>query len=275
MDTGLLNSPNPKMYPKLIDIGPFTIHTYGLLLVLAYLAAIALAAHLAEKNGIPRVYAWDLGFVVIISALLGAKLLMVLSELGTYWREPSLLLSVEFWRAGGVFYGGLLGATAGSALYAWKHPRLPFWLMADAAAPAIALGQSIGRLGCFAAGCDYGSRTSVPWAVTFTSTYASERTGVPLNVPLHPAQLYESFTTLLIFAFLLFVHGRRRFKGQVFALYLVTYGVARFILEFFRGDADRGFVFAWVSTSQFVSLLIVPAGLVLYGYLRRRQDKRV
>ncbi len=264
------------MYPKLIDIGPLTIHTYGLLLVTAYLVAIALAAHLAEKNGIPRAYAWDLGFVVIISALIGAKLLMVLSELGTYLREPSLLLSIEFWRAGGVFYGGLLGAIVGSALYAWKHPKLPFWLMADAAAPAIALGQSIGRLGCFAAGCDYGRPAQVPWAVTFTSVYASERTGVPLNIPLHPAQLYESFATLVIFGFLLFLHRRKRFPGQVFILYLITYGIARFVLEFFRGDPDRGFVFAWVSTSQFVSLLIVPAGLVLYWHLRKqRQGKRV
>jgi len=264
------------MYPKLLEIGPLTIHTYGLLLVTAYLVAIALAAHLAERNGLPRAYAWDLGFVVIISALIGAKLLMVLSELGTYLQEPSLLLSIEFWRAGGVFYGGLLGAIGGSALYAWKNPRLPFWPMADACAPAIALGQSIGRLGCFAAGCDYGSSANVPWAVTFTNAYASERTGVPLNVPLHPAQLYESFTTLAIFAILLVFYRRKRFSGQIFALYLILYGVARFILEFFRGDADRGFVFAWVSTSQFVSLLIIPAGLILYWHLRRqRQDKRV
>jgi len=264
------------MYPKLIELGPLTIHSYGLLLVTAYLVAIAVTAHLAEKNRIARSYAWDLGFVVIISALIGAKLLMVVSELGIYLREPSLLLSVEFWRAGGVFYGGLLGAIAGSALYGWKHPRMPFWLMADAAAPAIALGQSIGRLGCFAAGCDYGSPAQAPWAVTFTDVYASERTGVPLNIPLHPAQLYESFTTLLIFAFLLFLHRKRRFPGQVFALYLITYGAARFILEFFRGDVDRGFVFAWVSTSQFVSVLIIPAGLLLYWHLRRqRQDRRV
>ena len=114
----------------------------------------------------------------------------------------------------------------------------------------------------------------VPWAVTFTSVYASERTGVPLNIPLHPAQLYESFATLVIFAFLLFLHRRKRFPGQVFVLYLITYGVARFILEFFRGDPDRGFVFAWVSTSQFVSLLIVPVGFVLYWHLRNRRQKK-
>jgi len=264
------------MLPKLIDFGPLTIHSYGFLLVAAYLVAIALAARLAEKDGIPRNYAWDLGFVVIISALIGAKLLMIASDLGFYLNDPSQLLSIEFWRAGGVFYGGLLGALAGSAIYGWKNPRLPFWLMADAAAPAIALGQSIGRLGCFAAGCDYGRPANVPWAVTFTSEYASERTGVPLNIPLHPTQLYESFSTLLIFVVLLMLYRRRGVKGQVFAVYLITYGVARFILEFFRGDADRGFVFAWVSTSQFVSILIIPAGLVLYWYLRKRpQAKRV
>ncbi|HXK59454.1 MAG TPA: prolipoprotein diacylglyceryl transferase [Acidobacteriota bacterium] len=256
------------MLSKLVELGPVTIHTYGVLLVTAYLTAIALTARLAEKDKVPRAYAWDLGFVVIISALIGAKLLMVASEIGTYLRDPSLFLSLDFWRAGGVFYGGFIGAVAGSAIYAWRNPQLPFWIMADAAAPAIALGQSIGRLGCFAAGCDYGRPADVPWAVTFTSEYARARTGVPLNIPLHPAQLYESFSTLLIFLFLLVLHRHKKFQGQVFAAYLIAYGIARFFLEFFRGDADRGFVFAWVSTSQFISLLIVPAGLALYWYRR-------
>jgi phosphatidylglycerol:prolipoprotein diacylglycerol transferase len=262
------------MFPKLFEIGPITLHTYGLLLVTAYLVGIALTARLAEKDGIPRVYAWDLGFVIILSAIIGAKLLMVLSELGAYLSDPSILLTVGFWRAGGVFYGGLLGAVLGSALYARRRPEIPFWKMGDAAAPAIALGQTIGRLGCFSAGCDYGSPTTVPWAVTFTSQYANEKTGVPLGVPLHPTQLYEAFATLLICGALLFLHRRRRFAGQVFTVYFILYGIARFFLEFYRGDPDRGFVYGWMSTSQFISILTVPAGLVLYWYLRSRAHGR-
>jgi phosphatidylglycerol---prolipoprotein diacylglyceryl transferase len=264
------------MLPKLFEFGPLTLHTYGLLLVTAYLLAISLTARLAERDGIPRAYAWDLGFVVILSALLGAKFLMVLSEFDLYWREPSLLFSLQFWRAGGVFYGGLLGAVAGGVIYAWRRPEVTFWRLADAAAPAIPLGQSIGRLGCLAAGCDYGKPTDVPWAITFTNPYAHEHVGVPLNIPLHPTQIYESFATFIIFLALLALHRRRAFVGQVFLLYFLMYGVARFFLEYFRGDEDRGFVLGWFSTSQFISLLIVPVALLLYWHLAsaRRHGKQ-
>jgi len=259
------------MLPKLLEIGPIVLHSYGLLLVTAVLSAIALTAALSEKQQLPRAYAWDLGFVIVLSSVIGAKLLMVLGDLRTYIEEPSLLISVEFLRAGGVFYGGLLAAIAGRALYIWRRPQIPFWKTADAAAPAIALGQSIGRIGCFAAGCDYGKPADLPWAVTFTDGYAHQLSGVPLNTPLHPAQLYESATTLVIFAVLLLWFGRRSFDGQLFSLYLLLYSTARFLLEFYRGDVDRGFVFGWLSTSQFISLILFPVGIGLYFYLRGRK----
>ncbi|MGH9341930.1 MAG: prolipoprotein diacylglyceryl transferase [Acidobacteriota bacterium] len=259
------------MYPELIDLGPITLHTYGLLLAVAYLVAISLAAYLAEKDGIPREKAWDIGFIVIISAIVGAKLLLVITDVGGYLNQPSRFLSLEFWQAGGVYYGGLIGAVAGASFYIWRNPKLPYWKVTDAAAPAIALGQSIGRLGCLAAGCDYGKPTDLPWAITFTSEYANRYVGVPLNTPLHPTQLYESLATFLIFVALLWTYGRRQFPGQIFALYLGLYGLARFGLEFFRGDIDRGFVFGGVlSTSQFISLLIVPLAIAAYLYVRSR-----
>ena len=132
------------------------------------------------------------------------------------------------------------------------------------------MGQTIGRLGCFAAGCDYGQPCSLPWAVTFTSEYAHRVVGVPINVALHPTQIYESLATFALFFFLLWLHGARRFKGQVFAAYLLCYSILRFGIEFFRGDADRGFVFGGaLSTSQFISLLLVPCALLLYRHMRR------
>lgn len=263
------------MYPKLLDLGPLPIHTYGLLLATALLAAISLAARLAERDGIPRSRAWDLGFVIIISAILGAKLLLVITSLDYYLRNPSALFSVEFLQAGGVYYGGFLGAVAGSIWFARRKPVLPFWVAADAAAPAIALGQAIGRLGCFAAGCDYGKPTSLPWAVTFTSEYAHQNIGVPLNVALHPYQLYESFSTLLLCLLLLVALRYRKFYGQIFCFYLAGYGVLRFFLEFLRGDVDRGFLFdGLLSTSQFISMLIVPAAIVCYLVLSRKGKRR-
>ncbi len=258
------------MFPKIAELGPITLHSYGLLLATAFLLAIALTARLAEQKGVSRNRSWDLGFVIIVSAVLGAKVLMVLSDLEGFLNRPSRLISSEFWQAGGVFYGGLIGAVAGTLLYSWRSRDLEFWTMADAAAPAIALGQSIGRLGCFAAGCDYGKSTDLPWAVTFTSEYAHRFVGVPIGIPLHPSQIYESMVTFGLFLFLLWTYQRRRFTGQVFCVYLFLYGVTRFGLEFFRGDSDRGFVLNGLfSTSQFISLLIVPASIGIYLYLRR------
>ena len=259
------------MFPKILELGPVTLHTYGLLLATAYLVSISLASRLARREGILGNRIWDMGFVIILSAILGAKLLLVLTDLGSYLEQPSRFLSIEFWQAGGVYYGGFLGAVLGAGIYAWRSPDLQFWTVSDVAAPAIALGQCIGRLGCFAAGCDYGQPSDLPWAVTFTSEYAHRFIGVPINIPLHPTQLYESLASLGIFSILLGVYQRRRFTGQVFSLYLMLYSVFRFALEFFRGDLHRGFVFGDVlSTSQFISVLIFPAGAILYMFFRQR-----
>ncbi len=259
------------MFPKLFDLGPVTIHTYGLLLATAFLVSTALLARLLEREGVARARAWDLGFVVIVSALLGAKLLMVATNWSYYSSDFSRLLSLEFWQAGGAFFGGLLGALLGSYLYVRRVPGLSFWTVADAAAPAIALGQTIGRLGCFAAGCDYGSPANVPWAVTFSSDYAHRNVGIPLNVPLHPVQLYEAAGALVLFFLLLRVHGRRRFRGQVIGLYFVGYGVLRFVNEYFRGDRVPGFgIDGLVSVHQLISLLLALAGISIYLAFRSR-----
>lgn len=259
------------MFPKIVELGPLTVHTYGLLLATAFLVSTALLARLLEREGVARSRAWDLGFVVIVSALAGAKLLMVLNNWNYYSRDFSRLLTLEFWQAGGAFYGGLMGATLGSYLYLRRDPGLRFWQVADAAAPAIALGQVIGRLGCFAAGCDYGRPTDLPWAVTFTSDYAHDHVGIPLHVPLHPVQLYEAAGALAIFGLLYWLYGRRRFNGQVICLYFLLYGALRFVNEFFRGDREPGFAFpGLVSVHQLISLLLVIGGLVLYWLIRSR-----
>jgi phosphatidylglycerol:prolipoprotein diacylglycerol transferase len=260
------------MFPKLLDLGPIPIHTYGLMLALAFLSATALLAYLAEKDGIPRSRAWDLGFVVILSALAGAKILMVLTNLNYYLSQPSRFLALEFWQAGGAFFGGLIGATLAAFLFIRLDKNLSFWKVADAVAPAIALGQAIGRLGCFAAGCDYGTPSNLPWAVTFTSQYAHDNVGVPLNIAVHPVQLYESFSTMLLFVALLFWLSRRTFHGQIICGYFIGYGLIRFFVEFFRGDTGRGFVMDnLLSIPQVLSLLALAVGLVAYFSIRSRR----
>lgn len=261
------------MYPKILELGPLTLHSYGLLLALAFLSATALMARLSARDGVARNRAWDLAFVIILSALAGAKLLMVLNRFDEYASDPSRFLGLEFWQAGGAYFGGLLGAILGSYWYISRSSDLKFSVMADAAAPAIALGQAIGRLGCFGAGCDYGKPTGRPWGVVFTSEYAHQNVGVPLNVALHPTQLYEALGAFVLFLLLLGLHARRRFKGQVFAVYLMGYGLLRFTNEFFRGDRDRGLWFdGQVSVHQFIAAGLVITALIVFYTARRRSS---
>ncbi len=264
------------MYPKILELGPVTLHSYGLLLALAFLSGTALLARLASRDDVPSSRAWDLAFVIILSALLGAKLLMVADNLDYYLELPSRFVNLEFWQAGGAYFGGLIGAVAGSYWYIRRSPDLSFGIMADAAAPAIALGQAIGRLGCFGAGCDYGTPSERPWAVTFTSDYAHQNVGVPLGVSLHPVQLYESAGAFVLFLLLLGLHGRRRFRGQVFATYLMGYGVLRFMTEFFRGDRDSGLLFdGHISVHQLIALSLVIVALIVFYSSRSPSSRRV
>jgi phosphatidylglycerol:prolipoprotein diacylglycerol transferase len=143
------------------------------------------------------------------------------------------------------------------------------WAVSDAFAPGIALGHVIGRMGCFFAGCCFGKATDVAWAVTFTSEYAAQNVGTPLNIPLHPTQIYEAVAELMILATLLLLERRGRgFPGRTFWSYMLLYGVTRFIIEFYRGD-PRGMVGA-LSTSQFVSVLLVPMSIGMLVFLSRR-----
>lgn len=261
------------MCPRLLEIGPFTLHTYGVMISLAILASIYLASYLGHREGIQKKHIWDLGFIVIISSIIGSKLLLVLTSLDYYLNDLSRLFSTEFLRAGGVFYGGLLGAIAGCYFFLKKNPSVSFLKIADIAAPAIPLGQAIGRIGCFSAGCCWGSHSEVPWAVTFSNNYAHGLTGVPLHDTLHPVQLYESLSWLLLFTLLLIALRTKIFPvtGQLFAVYLISFGVIRFVLEFFRGDLYRGVYFnGMISTSQAISLMIVPSALILFLVLRKK-----
>ena len=171
----------------------------------------------------------------------------------------------------GDFYGGFIGGLAAAVIFFWRNPSVPVWRAADLCAPAIALGQAIGRIGCFMAGDDYGRPASVPWAVAFTDPDAAAIGGAPLGVPLHPVQLYESAVCLLLFAFLVRVSRRKRFDGEVILAYTLLYAMARFALELFRGDADRGFVAnGLLSTSQFIALVLGSATIALWLVRRRK-----
>jgi phosphatidylglycerol---prolipoprotein diacylglyceryl transferase len=195
----------------------------------------------------------DLSLYILASAILGAKLLLVAVEWRRYSAHPADL--VEVLRSGGVFYGGLICATSVAIWYMRKH-GLPAWRIADMGAPSIALGEAIGRWGCFAAGCCYGRETDSPLGVVFRDQFAHDNVGTPLGVPIHPTQIYLSLNAFLIFLILQWAYRRKTFDGEVFWLYVLLYAITRGILEIWRGDLVRGFVIPGVlSTSQFIGLL--------------------
>jgi phosphatidylglycerol:prolipoprotein diacylglycerol transferase len=252
------------MYPILFRIGNFPINTYGVFLALAFLCAILITVKLAEGDGLPRQKIYDLCLWMLLASLVGSKILMFFTE-PEYRDHPLQLLSLDFLRSGGVFYGGLLGAVLTGYLL-MRHYRLPWWKTADACAPGIAIGNFFGRQGCFAAGCCWGKPTTLPWGVKFTEL-GHQITGVPTDVPLHPTQLYESFAMLIVFFFLLWLHRHRRFTGQVILTYALLYSIVRFLIEFVRDD-PRGDILGLttltgLSTSQIISLLVGSAALVL------------
>lgn len=256
------------MHPILISIGSFHLPTYGVLLVLAILAGIFTAIRLGRRVGLDSGLILDFCTWIMVVALVGAKVLMVVGEWSYYRDNPAEVFSLSTLMAGGVFYGGFLAAFFFTVWYVHVQ-KLSFWKLADVLAPGVVLGQSIGRLGCFNAGCDYGTPTQVRWGVVFTSAFAHEVSGVPLGIRLHPTQLYESFATFLIFGILLWQFPRRRREGSIFLAYVGLYAGARFFLEYLRGDADRGFVFHHLlSTSQFIALLAL-AGVAAEVLWRR------
>jgi phosphatidylglycerol:prolipoprotein diacylglycerol transferase len=255
------------MHPILFEIGDWPVYTYGVLLAAAYLAALQLAVVRARRRGIDGNKVMDLGIYLIIAALVGAKVMLVAVDFRYFLTQPREILSLV--RAGGVFYGGLIAALL-VAFWLVRRYDFSLWTTADLFAPGIALGHVIGRFGCLLAGCCYGRPTDVPWAITFTNPLAAANVGTPLGVPLHPTQLYDAGAELLILAILLGTERRgRTFAGRTFWLYVLLYGVSRFIIEFFRGD-DRGVIMG-ISTSQFVSLIAVPFAIAMLLRLRSAQ----
>lgn len=272
------------MFPRLFHIGNFSLPTYGVLSAAGLLIGLFLCVKLAKREGIDPDRAWDLGIWSIISAILGSKLMLFVTD----WHAHAELVALAFSRqtvaallhrnlqdphaaaafvllqAGGVWYGGLLFGSAVAWLYMRRH-RMPVLKTFDAYTPGIAFGHIIGRIGCFAAGCCYGRPTDKPWGVTFTNPLAFQNSGTPLGVPLHPTQLYEAGTNTVIFLAVLWLFRHKRFDGQVLGAYFFLYGVTRYFLEFFRDDPERGSVFGGaMSATQLIALCLVVAGGLLW-----------
>jgi phosphatidylglycerol:prolipoprotein diacylglycerol transferase len=247
------------VHPQLVHFGRFFLPTYGFLVSFGVLLGLWISVRNSERLGIDGEKAWNLGILVVLCGIVGAKVLYVINE-GMSLRD---ILSISTLQAGGVFSGGLIAAFIAAAWYVRRHHMPPLGTC-DAFAPGLAFGHAIGRLGCFAAGCCYGKPTHHFWGVTFTNPLANSITGTPLNIPLEPTQLFECAVELANFFFLMWLLKRRKFDGQVFGAFLFIYGIARFFLEYLRDDPGRGSVFGGAMTgTQLIAIgLVIGGGLI-------------
>jgi len=179
------------MFPDLISIGPFTIHTYGFFVALGFAVGIWTAVKVGKSQGVSSQQVMDMAFVMIVWAIIGSRLFYVLINFSYYKAHP--LDMIKLWQGGLVFSGGLV-ATAVAMLWYLRRHHLSFWSTGDLWAPSLALGQAIGRIGCFMAGCCYGRPTGSSWGVVFTNP----KSLAPLHIPLYPTQVFEAFAGLAI-----------------------------------------------------------------------------
>lgn len=259
------------MHPILFHLGSLTIYTYGVLVATGVVVGLFAARWQAGKQGLDPDRVWNVGIYMVLVALLGSKLWLILGDLPYYWHNPREIFSFATLQSGGDFYGGIVFALALLFFYVWRQ-KLGFLAVADAFAAPLALGHAIGRMGCFTAGCCWGKPTTMPWGIVFTNPLAAQLVGTPLNVRLHPTELYEAAAEALNFVFLVWLGRRYKFTGELLAAWMILYGIERGTIEFFRGDPGRGMMFGGaISFMQIVSLGLIAAGTWLF--LRNRSHK--
>ncbi|MGD9162551.1 MAG: prolipoprotein diacylglyceryl transferase [Desulfobacteraceae bacterium] len=254
------------MHPDLFSIGPLTLHTYGLFVALGFIAGIFVATRLGKTVGFMSNAVMDMGFIIILTGLIGSRIVYIIIEFQHYVANP--LDIIKLWQGGLVFSGGLVAVIIAMIFYA-KYYKVNIWTISDIWAPAAAIGQAIGRIGCFFAGCCYGKPTDVPWAVIFTNP----KSIATLNIPIHPTQIYSSLGSFIIFIILIILHSKKKFEGQVFLWFLIFHSTARLFLERFRGD-PRGIIMTDnLTMTQFIAIIIL-IGAVTALFIFKPKDKK-
>lgn len=243
------------MYPILIDLGFYQLRSYGVFVALAILTGLWFAAREARRKGLDPAVVWDAAWPGVGAGLVGARLYYVaFNDPGFYLARPFEILAV--WHGGLSIHGALLGGLIAGLWYI-RRRRLGFWRFADVVAPGLILGQTVGQIACLLNGDTCGRPTTLPWAITFTDPRAM----APLGVPLHPIQVYELLAYLAVFLVVWWVSRRATQDGAAVLTYAVGYGLARFAVEFFRGDPP---VVAGLVVPQAVSALLVVAALAAW-----------
>lgn len=256
------------MHPIIFEIGGITVYSYGFMIALGAIAGVVYMTVQGKKEvNLSFDQANTLFLLIFIAAFVGGKVFLFFEDPSHYLGNPKSLLTGR----GFVFYGSFLFAVPAMLWFFWKH-KLHTYAMLDVMAITTCLVHMFGRIGCFMAGCCYGTVTTSLLGVTYTHEACQAN---PMHTPLHPTQLYEAAYIFLVMLGLLVIRDRRTFYGQLFLLYLLFYAVGRYVLEFFRGDTARGFIIENVlSHSQFTALLIFAAALYMYRRWRKNGMKK-
>jgi phosphatidylglycerol:prolipoprotein diacylglycerol transferase len=244
------------MYPVLFQIGNFEIRAYGIIVALSFFVALWLGTKEARGNGLESQTIQDFALYALIGGLIGARLYFVLFSQPAYFLEHPWEI-VAIWQGGIGVIGSLIGGFVVALWYCWTR-GISLLSLGDTLAPGIALGQTVGQLACLLNGDSWGKPTNLPWAIIYTDP----RSMAPLNIPLHPIEIYEMIAYFFVFLIVWWVRGRTVVRGYVFLSYLAGYGIARFIVEFFRGDPA---IFAWgIPAAQVFGVVMVLASIGLF-----------
>jgi phosphatidylglycerol:prolipoprotein diacylglycerol transferase len=257
------------MHPVLISIFGINLYSYGLFAALGFFTAYWYILRIVSKENhciISQRHLQNLFLYSVIAAVAGARILFVLTNIKSFLASPADIFKI--WEGGLVYYGGFVCAVSFVIFYC-KKTKTDVFKLSDIIAPALALGHAFGRMGCFMAGCCYGKPSDAVWSVVFTNPDSL----AVKNVHIHPTQIYESLSDLIIFALLHFYNKKKHVAGKTAAFYMIGYALMRFAVEFFRGDF-RGEYFFGLSQSQNISILLFACGVLLLFASKKRQIAR-
>jgi phosphatidylglycerol:prolipoprotein diacylglycerol transferase len=258
------------MHPFLLEIGRFRLPTYGVISLVALALAVLLIRRYARIEGLDPGKTAEAIVLTVAVGFFGARLFELFINWDRYVGRPGGLKLLLF--STGVFLGGLLTAIP-FCIYWFRSVGLPVLQGLDILALTACVAEGVGRWGCFFSGCCWGKPTDLPWAVTFPDVARKLHSGLP-SVPIHPTQIYLSLDALAILAVLVVLYRHKRFHGRIIAVYVLLYSVTRFLIEFVRGDAERGSVFGGrLSTSQFLAILLAAAAVAAYAALDFRHRR--
>lgn len=254
------------MFPTLLKIGPLGLHSYGLMLALAFILGIWLVQRKAAGLGITKDQVADLGLLILAAAIAGSRIFYVATHWSDYRSVPLTALAV--WDGGLTFYGGVMAALPASYLYV-RAKKLPYWRLADLAAPAFALGLGLGRIGCFLSGCCFGKPSDLPWALRFPPHSFA---GYVFDCPLHPTQLYESLFGFACFGLLIWLSRRKHFPGFLMCLFIGLYGAWRLVIDLWRYYETTQIWALGLTNNQWISIIMIVSATVVGMSLKRKNS---